>query len=668
MNIIQDKDLMTSEEGMSIYMARLYSQMPFEDYKYSPQRGFFDDYQVAPGTCEGSSLGRNGAQAMTSEGWVRNNNTNFTIAYREIRDANYLLENFPIYKSYFNESRYNHFIGEAYFTRAMSFYALAKRFGGISLVTQVLKYPENTAAQLETPRSTEEETWNQVLSDFDMAASLLEPISPKRGYANRYVALAFKSEAMLFAGCVAKYNTALNLTGFGQKTGVRVIGFDPLSAADASKRFFTEAYQAASEIVRDNKYSLYKNKWSATDREAQTQNMIDMFFDVNSTENIYIKEYAYPDIPHGYNIYNMCTQWATGANGGFNSPTLDLVELYDGIEKYPDGKVKTFDKPDKDDPDRKYVLYDNLFDYFRNLEPRCRAFIMIPGDVFKGETLELWHGTFTGDVSDGISPLMSFNGQFDYALATRGKYNTTDAYRGAGKYSVKSLYVDASRSNHELITMPDGSLRNAAGRCGPFWNDQYGSITGFSLRKGIDPNKPVSELASGVEARDYNHCVLMRYGEVLLNLAEAASELTLAGESAVNGENLLDNAYKAIRDIRERAGAEPLSSAADLNGETGRDIIRKERRKELPFENKTLWDIRRWRTQHSDPLNGSTQSDGAYYRGLYPFYSTKANKFFFDPRFDYFAHRYTFRMNQYYFAIPSGEVSKSPVIDQQPGL
>ena len=34
-------------------------------------------------------------------------------------------------------------------------------------------------------------------------------------------------------------------------------------------------------------FSLYKKKWSATDREAQYQNMVDMFSDLSSPENIY---------------------------------------------------------------------------------------------------------------------------------------------------------------------------------------------------------------------------------------------------------------------------------------------------------------------------------------------------------------------------------------------
>ena len=49
---------------------------------------------------------------------------------------------------------------------------------------------------------------------------------------------------MLYAGCVAKYNETVSgrLTGLGEKTGVRVIGFDAGTWEAASKRYFREAY------------------------------------------------------------------------------------------------------------------------------------------------------------------------------------------------------------------------------------------------------------------------------------------------------------------------------------------------------------------------------------------------------------------------------------------
>ena len=657
MNVVQDKDLFSTPAGMAVYLSRMYSQMPFEDFKYSPQRQFFDDWLVTPGANEGSSLGRDAGTAMTSEGSARNG-PYWGRAFNLLRDANRLLEALPEYKSGLIESDYNHFIGEGYFARAMVFYALAKRYGGVPLVTKVLNYPEVPADSLETPRATEEETWNQVLADFDLAIANLNTNSPKRGYVNKSVAQAFKSEAMLYAGSVAKYN---RITGFGDKTRVRVIGFDPNTAAAASIKYFREAYNAGREVMKSGRYSLYKKKWAANDKEAQFQNMVDMFFDISSSENIYIKEYKFPDLTHGFDSYNIPRQ-LMGGNGysAGNAPTLDYVELFDGFAKNPDGTIKVLDD------NGKYLMFDKVTDIFANAEPRLRAYVILPGDVFKGEVIDIRRGIYTGDATNGISPLRVVNGGApDYTVSGPANYNQVDAYRAVGAFAgKKSLFLSQSGTTHETVTLPGGTTMNAGGRSGPFTADATAAMTGFTIRKYLNPNMPQSLV---LEARSEQHFVLMRYAEILLNVAEAAAELTLAGQTPPAGDNFQQIAYDAIRLIRERAGADPMVGIGDVSGQSGLMLIRKERRKELAFENKILWDIRRWRTQHSDVLNGFTQSDGAFYKGLYPFYSSTTGKWFFDAGLDEGRRRFRLTEQEYYLAIPGGEVSKSRVLDQQPG-
>ena len=656
-NIVNEDDLFSNSKGMQLYLSRMYSQMPFEDFKYSPARQFFDDWLVTPGANEGSSLGRDAGEAMTSEGWARNG-AYWVRAFNLLRDANNLLEKLPSDKANFSDEEYNHYIGEAYFTRAMVFYALAKRYGGIPLVTSLLQYPEKDAAQLEVPRATEEETWDQVLADYDMAIANLNEASPVKGYANKYVALGFKSEAMLFAGSVAKYN---RITGFGQKTGVRVIGFDPATATAASKKYFSEAYKAANTIIKSGKYSLYKKKWSAGDKEAQYQNMVDMFFDASSPENIYTKDYKWPDLAHGYDSYNIPRQ-LMGGNGysAGNCPTLDFVELFDGIAKNPDGTIKVLDN------NGKYLLFDKPTDIFANAEPRLRSNVIFAGDVFKGVVMDVRRGIYTGSVAGGIAPLRVVNGATNYTIGGPQTYNQTDAYTATSAFAGhKSLFLSQNGTTHEVVTLPDGTKMNGGGLNGPFGtSDLTAAFTGFMVRKWLDPNLP-QELV--LEGRSEQSFILMRYAEVLLNAAEAASELMLAGAPSPDGDDLQQVMYDAIANIRERAGADPLTGMSELAGEQGLQVIRRERRKELAFEHKILWDIRRWRTQHSDMLNGFTQSDGAYYRGLYPFYSSVANKWFFDAGFEEARKRFRITEQEYYFMIPGSEVTKSPVIDQQPG-
>ena len=49
---------------------------------------------------------------------------------------------------------------------------------------------------------------------------------------------------------------------------------------------------------------IFIRKNGANDKEAQYQNMVDMFSDLTSPENIYVRKYIYPTITHGYDAYS----------------------------------------------------------------------------------------------------------------------------------------------------------------------------------------------------------------------------------------------------------------------------------------------------------------------------------------------------------------------------
>lgn len=657
-NIITDEDLLTSESGMEIYMAKMYSNMPFEDFKYMAEWGYeFNSWLSSTGIeGTGESVNRDGiSRAFTSE-----RSTYWGRAFSLLRDANYLIETLPNFKSSFPEPTFNHYLGEAYFVRAFVFDAMAKRFGGIPLVTRVIQYPASEDL-LEVPRATEEETWDQILADFDKAVELLQPNSPKKGFSNKYIALAFKSESMLYAGSVAKYNETVpgRLTGFGQKTGVRVIGFSEDTWEAASIRYFNEAYKAAREIIESGKYSLYKKKWAANDPEAQYQNMVDMFSDLSSPENILVKEYKFPTVTHGYDAYSAPFIFRSPLASG-TCPTLDYLELFDGFPRYPDGTIKV--TTGSNYTEGNYLMYDSPMDFFKNAEPRLRAYVIFPGDMFKGKEIEIRAGVYTGN-----EPIRPFFDDYSYAAAET-RYQHLNAY----KNQPKSLFLSPREgSSQELVTV-GGKQITAAGANGPFYDNGESCITGLYGRKWLNTD-PSFEAKEGNSAQPF---ILMRYAEILLNAAEAATELAIAGQTSPDGSDLLQVATSAVNSIRERAGASLLASSITPDND-GRNIVRKERRKELSFEHKTKWDLRRWRVWHYDGRDGfwgeerdkNTFSNNSRYRfrGLYPFLSSQTGQYFFDARFQWISLK-TFEYNpiDYYFAIPGGEVTKSPVIDQQP--
>ena len=658
-NIVTSDDLLSSESGMDIYMARMYSIMPFEDFKYLPERGIsnFNGWLAGFGfEGIGENVNRDGyCRSFTGEGDVY-----WGKAFELLRDANFLIENLPNYRGTYPEITYNDYLGEAYFVRAYVFYALAKRFGGIPLVTRVINYPAETDL-LEVPRASEEETWDQICADFDKAIELMMPKSPKRGYANKYVALAVKSQAMLYAGSVAKYNETVpgRLTGLGQKTGVRVIGFDAATAAEASKRYFTEAYKAANQVIQNGGYSLYKKKWAEGDREAIRQNMIDMTSDMDSPENIWIREYLYPTTTHSFDAYNAPYVFRSPLSSAM-CPTADFVELFEGFDRYPDGSLKV--TTGNSNSEGTYIMYDNIGDFYKNAEPRLLSYLIIPGDMFKGQKMEIYAGVYTGTTP--VRPLLN-----DYSYQGQAQnYQNLDIAKGDNP----TLYMTPDPNNHKIVKLPDGSEMKASGANGPFYNFAESAMTGLLARKWLkdDPS------FTAREGNSDQHYILVRYAEVLLNAAEAAVELSLAGVASPDGSDMLGVATDMINDIRSRAGATLLSGKLTGSIES-RNEVRKERRKEIAMETNIKWDLRRWRVQDYDNRDGfwgetrdkdKFSSNSHYrFRGIYPFYSAQDKKWFYDVRFECISHKeFDYNTIDYYFSIPGGEVVKSPVIDQQP--
>jgi len=596
-------------------MARLYSELPIEDFRYSPARGlnFFWIISPTPATT-GEALSRDQTSSMQENlgGW------NWDIwhgSYTVIHDCDYFIETLPKYAGTFTKDQINQWLGEAYFVRGMTYFALVKRFGGVPIVNKTLDYTVGGSTEpLKVPRSSEKAVWDQVASDFDFAIANLPDVNMdyKDGSrANKYVAAAFKSRAMLYAGTIAKYNSITLFDGSqNQLCGI------PASAAAG---YFQQAVDAAKAL--DGVYSLYLKAWSATDKTAQYQNFVNLFSDATSSESVFVREYNYPNSVHGYDAYNVPRQ-LIGPNGYSSevNPTLNFVEMFDGIPKNANGTIQNLDASGH------YILFNNTMDMFANAEPRLRASVILPGDVFKGESIEIRRAIYTGPSAGGISPLLP--------AGSKSQYPTANLVQGA----------DAGQT---AFTLPNGSKMNPAGASGIFTGDQTCAISGFSVRKWLDPNLPTSQVLENNEAQTW---VEMRYAEVLLNRAEAEYELGTSNSVNIN------DAFNIINQIRSRAGAIPLASASAMTIDT----IRKERRKELAFENKTYWDLRRWRIFDKE-------QNGTIYKVLMPFYSSTAGKYFFDARTDERNDVYTYDPKWYYEQIPGGAISKSPNLIQNPG-
>lgn len=616
MNVVQNDDVFSTPDGVKTYMARLYSLSFIEDFRYSHTRGFNNSFAFqSTFGMTGEALNRDIGGAATESNQIWND------AYKLIRETNYFLETLPKYAQNFTQEQVDNWSGEAYFIRALTYHALAKRYGGVPIVNKVLNYPDQPVTEMKIQRSSEEAVYEQMEKDFDEAYKLL-PEKSSVGRANKYVAAGFKSRAMLYAGSIAKYNTVDKKDN--HDSNVRLCGVP----REKAKEYFKKSYEAA--LLLEGKYSLYKDGWKADDKNAQYQNYVDMFFKDNSPENIFIRQYSYPESVHGYDAYNIPRQFRTNGWTASTSPTLSFVEMFEGFPKNAKGQIEVFNQNEKT-----YKLFDKTMDMFAEAEPRLRAIVILPGDELKGRQVELWRGVYTGDVANGIKRLQK---------------DEDPAEKYENDANCKDLIISSqSADNQTVVKLSNGEKMNASGASGCFYNSGEGAIAGFVVRKWINPDMPDALV---MERRSEQSWLELRYAEILLNRAEAAYELYEEGESNVD---YLQDAYKCVNEVRERAGATLLANKNELT----KEAVRIERRKELSFENKVWWDMRRWRTAHDE--QNSTR-----YRSLFAFYADKAGKWFFDARPDDQNKRFTFDQRWYYNEVPNDEVTKSG-LTQNPG-
>lgn len=647
LNIVQDKDIFASEKSVSFYMSSLYSLMPIEDFKYGTdmEDGFFRA-GILRNLSNNTGEGLNAKHANGGGGIANPARGYWTNAYKIIRQTNYFIETVPSYAANFNndQKKITQWIAECRFIRAYTYFALVKRYGGVPILDRVQSFPGQPLEELQVPRNTEEEVFDKISEDLDFAIANLGETSSMRGRANRYVAAGFKSRAMLTAGSIARYN---QIKVYDKASGKQLTGIP----ADRAEDYFEQSWKAAKLL--EGKYDLYKAEWKADDKTAQADNFAALFLSVNNNpECVFAREYKYPESGHSWDaLFVPYTMHGPDGFSTYANPTLDFVELFEGFPKNDDNTIKVLDDQGK------YQLYDNEGSIFADCEPRLRGTVLLPGQVFKGMKVDLRRGIYTGSVpAGGIAPLM--------APGTKNNVFPSENF-------IQS--TNNAATEQIQYTLSNGHTINASGLDGPTLGGS-GSVTGFHLRKMLDPKRTPAESAQWISDQPWMD---IRYAEVLLNRAEAALELHQMG---ISGDvDYRSDAFTCINLIRERAGATLLSSADELSSASvdlkkcyivapnrGLQIIRVERRKELAFENKIWWDMIRWRTADIELNNrvwrkfnpilvaqtASKESDG---------------KYFFEGRDEDSNTQFNFPSKMYYEPIPNGEITRNPNLTQNEG-
>lgn len=395
--------------------------------------------------------------------------------------------------------------GQAYFTRAWTYFYLTALYGGVPIITKAYTLTDN----FEVPRNSFEDCINFVVGQLDSAAMYLSDTYPTDGHISKGAALATKARVLLYAASDL-HNPAKNssvTTGFSNP---ELLGY---TGGDATARW-TAAKNAAKAVIDLGKYSLYKATPAASDSVAQ--NFVELFTSKGTSEDILLQFFTPKTVEdewggweNGYNPGLYC-----GPNGyhnwGNNTPLGDIVDEY---EMKDGSKFSWTNLVHKANP-------------FVNREARFYASILYEGVPWRVRP------------SDAL---------------------TIDPF---SRIQVGYVYNAGAMIKAGLDT-----------RSGPI-EDWNGGKTGYYLRKYVDPSVDPQYVKQEVP---FKH---IRYGEVLLNYAEACIELSQDAE-----------ALTYINLIRKRAGQPNL---VGLTGDALRQACRHERRVELAFEDHRFWDVRRW--------------------------------------------------------------------------
>lgn len=230
---------------------------------------------------------------------------------------------------------------------------------------------------------------------------------------------------------------------------------------------------------------------------------------------------------------------------------------------------------------------------------------------------------------------------YNQEIDTKELYKNKDPRFHATILYNQAFWIDAPVETHYFTInsniATDKRDNTLSGRGKDVNNTAAGATqTGFCIKKYLKEERGIpTGLMSDTDF------VIYRLGEVYLNLAEAAFELDKA-----------DEAKNAVNEIRRRAGM-PEHNAIDM------EKIRHERRIELAFEGIRFWDLRRWRTAH-------TQLTGAFHK-LTAYYIKERDTFGYLIENCQGNVKRLFAKHHYYVPLERKHVTENPNLKQNPG-
>lgn len=329
-------------------------------------------------------------------------------------------------------------ISEARFLRANFYFELAKRMGGVPIITKSLLYDfSGDPTYLQEPRSKEAALYDFILKEGDEIKDLLPANLSDKSRASKGAVLAMQVRAALYAGSIAKYGaTTPQVSLPGGEVGI---------PAAAAAGYYTIALNKAKELISGTAggYGLYKVKPDLS------ENFANIFIDKSAAniESIFVEDYKLKSGKvHGFTQVNQPRFGAEEEEGGRINPSLNLVQSFEKLDN-------TFA------PLNTAALYTNQLDIFAGRDARLAGTVILPGSTFKNRPVDIWAG---------------------YQLAN-GTIVTSDDRGKEGNLPGVANKVQV------------------VGFDGPVNNKEFTAQTGFYLRKYLDPAPGSGSRGTGSE-------------------------------------------------------------------------------------------------------------------------------------------------------------------------
>lgn len=288
-----------------------------------------------------------GANAVSNGSYQATANSDvWDKSYKQIRDVNYLLQKAP--ESNLG-SAIDRWVGEALFFRAYNYWKLVKSFGAVPKIDKVL---DVTSKELYTPRSSQTEIVDFILSDLDTAINKLplnSQLDPSEtGRVTRGAALALRARVALYMGTWAKYH----------------------GEGDPSK-YINIAIDAANKVIASNEYALY------TDQGADSYKYLFIQQGDDSKEVL---------LAFRYYANRMTHNWTRELWFNYMVPTKNLADMYLATDGLPIDKSPSFQG------------YGTLTSEFQNRDPRMAMTFIVPGSTifFEGGLMQPTFPGFSG--------------------------------------------------------------------------------------------------------------------------------------------------------------------------------------------------------------------------------------------------------------------------------